>query len=437
MSIYQNFTYKADGSSLAGDGDFISAATGTVFEKNTGDVFAKISNNIFDKSVRKIIGQAEMDVRYVNATGDATLSGHMVPATDNTYDLGSSTKRFNDLFASYVHSASIDVTGTITPVTNGVSDIGTSSLKFNNIYTNYLYGTAQRSDAIYSTEGDSNTNYFLSFLGSSASGYQTVFHDNEIYVNPATNTIVCANFAGNASSASTIYSTEGDANGNYFLGFVGGGASGNQNMYHDNEITINPATNTITCNNFAGNATSSTYSDYTYVTRDDSTNGTYYINFSGIGSAQQRIRNDANLSYNPYSNVLYAGTFSGVATQARYADLAENYESDVQYEVGTVVEVGGDKEITLYNGGALAGVISANPGLMLNSEAGENHQYVALKGKVPVKCHKTVKKGQYCVAFEDGKVIGVNKYDLLENEKLNIVGVALSDSENGLVMVKV
>ena len=437
MSIYQNFTYKADGSSLVGDGDFISAATGTAFEKTTGDVFTKISNNIFDKAVRKIISQTEMDVRYVNATGDATLSGHMIPSTDNAYDLGSSSRRFNDLFATYVHSTSIDVSGTITPVTTSSSDIGTSALKFNSIFANYLYGTSQKADTVYSTETDANGNYVMGLFGSSATGYQQAFHDNEILVNPGTNTIICANFAGNATSASTIYSTEGDGNGNYFLSFVGSGGSGNQNMFHDNEITINPATNTITCNNFAGNATSSTYSDYTYVTRDDATNGTYYINFSGIGSAQQRIRNDANLSYNPYTNILYAGTFSGVATQARYADLAEKYESDVQYEVGTVVEVGGDKEITLFQGGALAGVISANPGLMLNSEAGDGFQYVALKGKVPVKCHGPVKKGQYCVAFEDGKVIGVNKFDLLDAEKLNIVGVALADSENGTVMVKV
>jgi hypothetical protein len=437
MSLYQNFTYKADGSSLVGDGDFIGAATGTAFEKTTGEVFTKISTNIFDKAVRKIISQTEMDIRYVNATGDGTLSGNMTPATDAVYDLGTASLRFRNIFTAYSYNTNVTVSGTIMPAANAVSDIGSSALKFNNIYVNYLNGTAQQSDKIYSTEGDANTNYYLGFMNSGSSGYLQMFHDNEIYINPYSNTIVCANFAGNASSASTIYSTEGDANGTYYLSFVASGVSGNQNMNHDNEITVNPSTNTITCTNFAGNATSSTYSDYTYVTRDDSTNGTYYINFSGIGSAQQRIRNDANLAYNPYTNVLSAGTFSGVATQARYADLAEKYESDAQYEVGTVVEIGGDKEITLYTGGALAGVISANPGLMLNSEAGDGYQYVALKGKVPVKCHKTVNKGQYCVAFDDGKVIGVDKSDLLENEKLNIVGVALSNSDNGIVMVKV
>lgn len=503
MSLYQNFTYKADGSSLIGDGDFISSATGTAFEKTSGDVFTKVANNIFDKAVRKIISQTEMDVRYLNATGDGTLSGDLLPATDNTYDLGSSSKRFNELFAAYVRTTDIAVAGSVLPTADNVSNIGSAGLRFNTIYAQQFLGQASAASTIYSTEGDGNGNYFLTFIPSSGTGNQSVYHDNEIYVNPATNTLVCANFSGNAASASTIYSTEGDGNGNYYLSFVAGSGSGNQNMNHDNEITVNPATNTITCTNFAGNASSSTYSDYTYVTRDDSTNTSYYLNFSGIGSAQQRIRNDANLSYNPYTNTLYAGTFSGTfagvasnatnstysdytyvtrddgtngtyyinfsgigdgqqrmrndgglyynpaintlytgtfngtATSARYADLAEKYESDVQYEVGTVVEIGGDKEITLFQGGALAGVISTQPGLMLNAEAGDGYQYVALKGKVPVKCHGQVKKGQYCVAFEDGKVIGVNKTDLLEAEKLNIVGVALSHSDNDVVMVKV
>lgn len=434
MSIYQNFTYKNDGSSLAGDGDFISAATGTAFEKTTGDVFTKTSTNIFDKAVRKIISQTEMDTRYVNATGDATLSGHMVPATDAVYNLGSAAKRFSDTYTANLHASVIDTVGAINAL-NTSSTIGTSATPFAYIYGTNLVGNASSASTIYSTEGDSNTNYYLSFLNGAATGNKTVFHDNEIYVNPATNTITCSNFAGNASSASSLYSTETDANGAFYLGFFGGSGSGNQSAYHDNEITINPATNTITCTNFAGTATYANYASQTYVTRDDTTNGTYYINFSGIGSTYQSIRNDANLAYNPYTNVLYAGTFSGVATQARYADLAEKYESDTEYAIGTVVEIGGDKEITLFQGGALAGVISEKPGLMLNSEAGNGFQYVALKGKVPVKCEGTIKKGQYCIAVPGGKVKGLNKNEI--DNTLDIVGVALSNSDNGTVMVKV
>lgn len=142
-----------------------------------------------------------------------------------------------------------------------------------------------------------------------------------------------------------------------------------------------------------------------------------------VGSASKRWRN------------MYAQTYYGNATSANYADVAEKYVSDKEYPVGTVLEVGGDKEVTLFTGGALAGVVSGQPAYMLNAES--EGQYVALKGKVPVFCKGNVTKGQYCVALDEGKVIGVNKADLLENEKLNIVGVALEDSKDGSVMVKV
>ena len=35
--------------------------------------------------------------------------------------------------------------------------------------------------------------------------------------------------------------------------------------------------------------------------------------------------------------------FSGVAVSARYADLAEKYEADAEYEPGTVVKIGGER----------------------------------------------------------------------------------------------
>lgn len=131
----------------------------------------------------------------------------------------------------------------------------------------------------------------------------------------------------------------------------------------------------------------------------------------------------------------YAVTFYGNATSANYADVAEKYLTDKEYPVGTVLEVGGDKEVTLYNGGALAGVVSGQPAYMLNAES--EGQYVALKGKVPVFCKEHVKKGQYCVATSFGKVYGLNKASLATVDHLNIVGVALEDSKDGMVMVKV
>lgn len=94
--------------------------------------------------------------------------------------------------------------------------------------------------------------------------------------------------------------------------------------------------------------------------------------------------------------------FVGTATSANYADLAEKYLADNEYEVGTVLMVGGDKEVTAAQVGFRAlGTVSENPAYMMNSEL-EGGTYVALKGRVPVKVSGSVIKGQRLVAGPHG-----------------------------------
>jgi hypothetical protein len=102
------------------------------------------------------------------------------------------------------------------------------------------------------------------------------------------------------------------------------------------------------------------------------------------------------------SGNLYATLFQGEASQARYADLAEKYLADAEYEVGTVVVVGGEKEVTASVWGKRAlGAVSANPAYMMNSDL-EGGTYIALKGRVPVKVIGSVKKGDNLIAANDG-----------------------------------
>lgn len=102
---------------------------------------------------------------------------------------------------------------------------------------------------------------------------------------------------------------------------------------------------------------------------------------------------------------IYANVFQGEASSARYADLAEKYLADAEYEVGTVVSVGGEKEITACTYGDRAiGAISANPAFMMNKDL-EGGVYVALKGRVPVKVTGAVRKGQRLVAANDGTAV--------------------------------
>jgi hypothetical protein len=86
-----------------------------------------------------------------------------------------------------------------------------------------------------------------------------------------------------------------------------------------------------------------------------------------------------------------SGTF-----QATYADLAEYYEGDQQYEPGTVLVFGGDKEVTTtdqMNDTRSAGVVTTNPAYVMNEDCPGIKVCIALAGRVPVKVLGRVKKG--------------------------------------------
>ena len=132
-------------------------------------------------------------------------------------------------------------------------------------------------------------------------------------------------------------------------------------------------------------------------------------------------------------NIWTAGVFSGTATSARYADLAEKYRSDAVYAPGTVVRIGGSAEITLEKRQAstnVFGVISTAPGIMLNAGAGEDTDeiwlYVALNGRVPVRVVGSVKKGDFLVSASNGCARVASSKEVKFNTK---VGIALEDKD--------
>lgn len=155
-------------------------------------------------------------------------------------------------------------------------------------------------------------------------------------------------------------------------------------------------------------------------TSDDLTQGTSNLYYAD-GKVQAVLTNmttsllpSVDNTYDIGSNSFQWRTIYGHTVEATYADLAERYEADAEYEPGTVVVFGGDKEITTSNVEAdykIAGVISTDPGLKMNSNAGEDntHPYVALKGRVPCKIIGPVKKGDLIVTSTTpgyGKSVG-------------------------------
>ncbi len=199
------------------------------------------------------------------------------------------------------------------------------------------------------------------------------------------------------------------------------------------------ATNALTLNSLVGEIASVATS---IAVRDSSSNITAN-RFIGTADKADRIKIDdaavdTDVSYRSAKTTIAANSiaardssgnisanlFQGTATAAQYADLAEKYLADQEYEVGTVVAVGGEKEVTAAKYGDRAiGVVSANPAFMMNKDL-EGGTYIALKGRVPVKVTGAVRKGQRLVAANNGTAVAAVPH------ANDVFAIALESSDN-------
>lgn len=146
---------------------------------------------------------------------------------------------------------------------------------------------------------------------------------------------------------------------------------------------------------------------------------------------------DIGQSGNKYATI-YATTFSGEASSALYADLAEKYVADRYYDPGTVMVFGGEQEVTesmLDYETAVAGVVSTKPAYLMNSEQqGEFVVDIALVGRVPCKVIGPVFKGSVLVTSEHAGVAMA-----IDNTKFIpgcIIGRAMEDHrEEGIIKI--
>ena len=131
-----------------------------------------------------------------------------------------------------------------------------------------------------------------------------------------------------------------------------------------------------------------------------------------------------------WANV-WATTFRGTAITASYADLAERFESDSVYQPGTVVELGGSKEITAASqdlSDQVFGVISTRAGFLMNGEAGTDltHPPVAMQGRVPVRVIGRVNKGDRLVSAGAGLARSADKNEITA---FNVIGRSLENKD--------
>ena len=331
-----------------------------------------------------------------------TSSNQLVPDTALTdqVDIGSSTNRYNDLYIGSVISGnnSSNVTQYIKKAgANAILDIGESGAPINNMYVDNL--TASNISGLN-----------IESFGNATNDIDFIYASNIV----ASNTIVSSTggIKGNVLSSANVVLIDHVAgtsnlslNGNVIAGTGLSAAAqydGTSDVTFSIDSTVVTETSTDTLSNKTFGSTVKASADNTI---DIGETGTKFA-------------------------TVHATTFSGVATSAQYADMAEIYSSDVEYEPGTVVKIGGEKEITQTLEHAdieVFGVISSNPAYLMNSEA--NGQPVALAGRVPVKVVGKVAKGERLVASDvPGVAWGVADEDV---DIKAIIGRSLEDKEDG------
>jgi hypothetical protein len=226
--------------------------------------------------------------------------------------------------------------------------------------------------------------------------------------------------ADTANTVSTIVARDGS--GNFSAGTIT--ASGFSGPLSGNASTANKLSSAVNINgvSFDGSASITIPLSGAVTTSSISANGTPQVGGQYVGT----ISGAWSLA-------------SGASLTATYADLAEYYSSDQEYEPGTVLVFGGDAEVTttsIFGDARLAGVVSTNAAYAMNSELAGTRSLVALQGRVPVKVLGMIKKGDMLTTA------GIPGYAVKATDPKigTIIGKALADkttSEAGIIEVAV
>lgn len=390
-SIKQGITLRntgTDGISTGGWEYWGSVSNANKLQGYSANAFALLSNpNTFTAAITVTPALTVNHLTISESTNDAVLtntSGNMkfavgsstnlvisstdlTPGVTDTISLGTSSKKWKDIFAS----------GTVTAaefdglLVGDVKD-GSGNVILNHTTKTFKGKILDTADAII-LDNTASSSYFKGNIKASDG---TTAYDS-----------VTKTFTGNVTSASALSKQNTEVAGTSSDPYKPAIAS------LAFTAVIRDATGKINVSGVTGNASGA---DTLKVTQSNApSDAVNYRSATIAGLVDTVAARDSSGNIN-------AVQFNGIATQAYYADLAEKYLADEEYEAGTVVVIGGEKEVTACSvGGFAIGVVSENPAFMMNSSL-ENGTYIALKGRVPVKVVGAVKKGDRLIAAADG-----------------------------------
>jgi hypothetical protein len=198
----------------------------------------------------------------------------------------------------------------------------------------------------------------------------------------------------------------------------------------------------ITGNITAPNVSATTYVGTTVSVTGNITGGNITLAATGNVNCGNINNTNANGVGNIGTSTTYFNTVFAKATSAQYADLAEMYAADQDYISGTVVEFGGNEEVTASQSShstRVAGIVSTNPSYLMNATLSGNHIVpIALTGRVPCRVVGSITKGDRLVTSD---ITGVAApLDMTKYEPGCIIGKALEtydSTEVGIIEVAV
>ena len=451
FSDHSTFTAKDTAGSSHGDTynwyDQLAESDGIGIEINPGmnlrQEYANTSIALADRAYRAdgLTGNIVIGASNVAITSLVTSASDIIPDAGDTYDLGSSTNRWQNIYVNgilslgqtggtaEVRATSANVTTrvgtTVYPITS--SNIGDATVNTIRV-TNYKGGAGNINIGNVIASGAITSGSLAVSGGAAITGNI----DGTIFKGTT------AIFTGNGSFGSITNSGATTLNGSVILGDATAdkitlNGQINSHLIPDTTVQYNLGSSTRYWNdlyvntiNAAGNMTFAGQLRLTSTSNPSSvsdTNAPLYLDGGAVIEKKLYVGENITSSANVIGNY-----FVGTATSAQYADLAEIYSSDADYEPGTVVKLGGSAEVTqttTVNDPEVFGVVSTNPAYLMNAEA--EGVAVALTGRVPVKVEGRIKKGERLVSGSKpgyAKALMKNEYDMR-----CIIGRALQDKD--------
>jgi hypothetical protein len=446
VSVSGNFNTAAVTGSISGS---IGTPTAVTVDVNlTGSVLVKQAEGIYGTTAIST-GSSNNSIARRTSTGALQANSFIIGGSSTNEILSESgnTLTFKTpgqgviLTANGTGSLIIQMPGSLNIGTTGVTDEGNAQGNIAGLtgkgfsaapwmYTNFI-------EALDTKESNNSTGIGLGasagYASSAAQAIVIVNNNSESLVTTGSVVSVKRDF-NVASTQFTVASASGNTTVNGTMSIAGDTTVGGG--YGSTGVTITSAGNISANGSLTVDGAAVLSGDV-----DLGNSATDTISFTGVVDTNILPTGTRNIgSATAVWSTVYATTFSGTATTAKYADLAENYLADAEYEPGTVVVLGGEQEVTTTSTKGdrkIAGVISTQPAHLMNSVLeGEFVVAVALTGRVPCKVLGAVEKGDILVSS------AIPGYAMVDNDPKygTIIGKAIGnkvDTGKGVVEILV